>query len=282
MEVADILSIGVVILVILLVLLPAIHRMLDLVKIPLLAWPVMLMAGLMPSFMAYTVLNPGTVYDKAEVRGDDDKFELDIPTDGDYAVMITAMLGEEDEDRPTDKTAFTIRYERGGDEFTIAETIRRKSGDDAIDVEMEQGETVRERGKLRSGTIGEKLQYREDIKGEGAKLRGEVTNWQGEAAQVLFIEVVKAPPKQSLLWIIALGICALAILTEAKFGADKFTGDIGFLTMYGVFLRDGVTPLDTYQGVGMAVLPAAIVGFFGVAGIGFLVTKATRSKAKAE
>jgi hypothetical protein len=259
MEVADILSIGVVILVILLVLLPAIHRMLDLVKIPLLAWPVMLMAGLMPSFMAYTVLNPG-----------------------DYAVMITAMLGEEDEDRPTDKTAFTIRYERGGDEFTIAETIRRKSGDDAIDVEMEQGETVRERGKLRSGTIGEKLQYREDIKGEGAKLRGEVTNWQGEAAQVLFIEVVKAPPKQSLLWIIALGICALAILTEAKFGADKFTGDIGFLTMYGVFLRDGVTPLDTYQGVGMAVLPAAIVGFFGVAGIGFLVTKATRSKAKAE
>ena len=68
MEVADILSIGVVVLVILLVLLPAIHRMLDLVKIPLLAWPVMLMAGLMPSFMAYTVLNPGTVYDKAEVR----------------------------------------------------------------------------------------------------------------------------------------------------------------------------------------------------------------------
>ena len=158
MEVADILSIGVVVLVILLVLLPAIHRMLDLVKIPLLAWPVMLMAGLMPSFMAYAVLNSGTVYDKAEVRGDDDKFELDIPTDGDYAVMITAMLGEEDEDRPTDKTAFTIRYERGGDEFTIAETIRRKSGDDAIDVELEQGETVRERGKLRSGTIGEKLQ----------------------------------------------------------------------------------------------------------------------------
>ncbi|MGB0637927.1 MAG: hypothetical protein ACPGTU_01260 [Myxococcota bacterium] len=282
MEVADILSIGVVVLVILLVLLPAIHRMLDLVKIPLLAWPVMLMAGLMPSFMAYTVLNPGTVYDKAEVRGDDDKFELDIPTDGDYAVMITAMLGEEDEDRPTDKTAFTIRYERGGDEFTIAETIRRKSGDDAIDVELEQGETVRERGKLRSGTIGEKLQYREDIKGKGSKLRGEVTNWQGEAAQVLFIEVVKAPPKQSLLWMIALGICALAILTEAKFGADKFTGDIGFLTMYGVFLRDGVTPLDTYQGVGMAVLPAAIVGFFGVAGIGFLVTKSVRSKAKSE
>ena len=282
MAVADILSIGVVVLVILLVLLPAIHRMLDLVKIPLLAWPVMLMAGLMPSFMAYTVLNPGTVYDKAEVRGDDDKFELDIPTDGDYAVMITAMLGEEDEDRPTDKTAFTIRYERGGDEFTIAETIRRKSGDDAIDVELEQGETVRERGKLRSGTIGEKLQYREDIKGKGSKLRGEVTNWQGEAAQVLFIEVVKAPPKQSLLWMIALGICALAILTEAKFGADKFTGDIGFLTMYGVFLRDGVTPLDTYQGVGMAVLPAAIVGFFGVAGIGFLVTKSVRSKAKSE
>jgi hypothetical protein len=282
MEVADILSIGVVVLVILLVLLPAIHRMLDLVKIPLLAWPVMLMAGIMPSFMAYTVLNPGTVYDKAEVRGDNDKFELDVPTDGDYAVMITAMLGDEDEDRPTDKTAFTLRYERGGDEFTIAETIRRKSGDNAIDVELEQGETVRERGKLRSGSIGEKLQYREDIKGDGSKLRGEVTNWQGEAAQVLFIEVVKAPPKQSLLWLIALTICALAILTEAKFGADKFTGDIGFLTMYGVFLRDGVTPLDTYQGVGMAVLPAAIVGFFGVAGVGFLVTKYMRGKPNSE
>ena len=45
--------------VIVLIFLSTVRRMLDLQKIPPFMWPVLLLAGAMPSFMAYTVLNPG-------------------------------------------------------------------------------------------------------------------------------------------------------------------------------------------------------------------------------
>jgi len=272
-----VISVVVVVGVILLVLVPAMRRMFDLQKIPWLAWPVMLSAGAFPGYMAYVVLNPGQVYDTAEVRAYKDKFTLDVPGEG-HAVMVTALLGPELEDVPSDKTSYTLRYDLGGQEHRETGTIRRKSGDDSLDVNIDDGETVRESGRRRSGGLGEDLQDRFDIKGGAGELTGLVANWEGQAAQVLILEVIKAPPPSSLLWLIATVICVLAIIVEAKFGADKFTGDIGFLAMYGVFLRDGVTPLDTYKGVGLAVLPAAIVGWVLVAGLGFLVVKYTSSR----
>lgn len=274
-------STAVVVGVILLVLIPAIRRMFDLPKIPILAWPVMLMAAGFPAYMSYTVLNPGEVFDTAEVRANKDKFSIDVPGEG-YALMVTALLGPEREDIPSDKTSYTIRYELDNQEHRMVGTIRRKSGDDSIDVNIDGGEAVRETGRRRSGGLGEDLQDRFDLKGSGGKMEGFVTNWEGQAATVLILEVVKAPPPSSLLWLIALGICVLAIAVEAGFGADKFTGDIGFLALYAVFLRDGVTPLDTYKGVGLAVLPAAIVGWVLVAGIAFLVVKYTSGKGEKE
>ncbi len=259
--------------------------MLDLQKIPWLAWPVMLAAGSFPSYMAYTVLNPGEIYAKAEVRQDHEKdkrpFTLEVPGEG-YALMVTALLGPELEDVPTDKTAYTLRYELGGEEHRVIGTIRRKSGDDSIDVNADASETVRETGRRRSGGLGEDLQDRFDLKGGGGTLKGRVANWDGDAAAVLFLEVVKAPPPAYLLWLIALVISALAIVVEVKYGAEKFTGDIGFLAMYAVFIRDGVTPLDTYKGVGLAVLPAAIVGWFLVAGMAYLIAKYTGSDPRAK
>lgn len=274
-------STAVVVGVILLVLIPAIRRMFDLPKIPILAWPVMLMAGGFPAFMAYTVLNPGEVYDTAEVRAYKDKFSVEVPGEG-YALMVTALLGPEREDIPSDKTSYTIRYELDNQEHRMVGTIRRKSGDDSIDVNIDGGEAVRQTGRRRSGGLGEDLQDRFDLAGSGGTMEGFVANWEGQAATVLILEVVKAPPPSSLLWLIALGICVFAIAVEAGFGAEKFTGDIGFLALYAVFLRDGVTPLDTYKGVGLAVLPAAIVGWVLVAGIAFLVVKYTSGKGEKE
>lgn len=280
MEVNDLLSTGVVGAVIVMILYSAIRRMLDLPRVPGLVWPVLLLAAAMPSYMAYVVLNPGEIYDKAEVRAFKDTFEVDIPGDTEYALMVTALLGPEDEDKQTDKTAYTMRYELGGQEHRITGTIRRDSGSDEIEVDVESGETVRENGRRRSGGIGEDLQDRFDIKGNGGKLKGTVTNWQGEAAQVLFVEVVKAPPPPPLLWMVGLGISMLAIAIEAKFGISEFAANVGLLTMYGVFLRDGVTPLDTYQGVGMAVLPAAIVGLLLIGSMGTIAGKYANSKRK--
>ena len=97
---------------------------------------------------------------------------------------------------------------------------------------------------------------------------------------MLFLEVVKAPPAASHLWLAALLISLLGIIIEGKYGVTEFAGNVGLLTMYGVFLRDGVTPLDTYQGVGLAVLPAAIVGLLGVGLTGQLASKFMAPKAK--
>ena len=66
MEVNDLLSTGVVAAVIILIFVSTVRRLLDLRKVPFVVWPVILIASAMPSYMAYTVLNPGEIYDKAE------------------------------------------------------------------------------------------------------------------------------------------------------------------------------------------------------------------------
>ena len=281
MDINDLLSTGVVAAVIVLIFFSTIRRMLDLQKIPFIMWPILLLAAVMPSFMAYSVLNPGEVFDKAEVRDQKDTFKLNIPADGEYALMVTALLGPEDEDNQTDKTAYTMRLEMSGEEHRVTGTIRRDSGSNDVEVDVESGNSsVRENGRRRSGGIGEDLQDRFDIKGSGGTLEGTVTNWKGAAAQVLFLEVVRAPPKASLLWLVALTISLLGVMIEANYGVTEFAGNVGLLTMYGVFLRDGVTPLDTYQGVGLAVLPAAIVGLLLVGLSGQIATKYVQSRRK--
>jgi len=283
MDVNDLLSTGVVAAVIVLIFFSTIRRMLDLQKIPFFMWPVLLLSAAMPSFMAYTVLNPGEIFDKAEVREHKDTFKLDVPADGEYALMVTALLAPEDEDKQTDNTAYTLRLELGGEEHRATGTIRRDSGSNEVEVDVESGNSsVREHGRRRSGGLGEDLQDRFDIHGSGGTLEGTVTNWRGGAAQVLFLEVVKAPPKATILWAVALLISLFGVMIEAKYGVTEFAGNVGLLTMYGVFLRDGVTPLDTYQGVGMAVLPAAIVGLLLVGLSGQLATKYVQSKRKSQ
>jgi len=279
MEVNDLLSTGVVAAVIILIFVSTVRRLLDLPKVPFFVWPVILLASAMPSYMAYTVLNPGEIFDKAEVRAYKDTFEVDVPADGDYALMVTALLGVEDEEKNTDNTAYTMRYEMGGAEHRLTGIIRRDSGSDEVEVDVEAGNSsVREHGKRRSGGLGEDLQDRFDIEGKGGTLKGTVTNWKGAAAQVLFLEVVKAPPAASHLWIVAICISILGVLIEAKYSVTEFAGNVGLLTMYGVFLRDGVTPLDTYQGVGLAILPAAIVGLLAVGVAGQMATKYVQAK----
>ena len=196
MDVNDLLSTGVVAAVIVLIFLSTVRRMLDLQKIPLFMWPVLLLAGAMPSFMAYTVLNPGEVFDKAEVRAQKDTFKLQIPADGEYALMVTALLGPEDEEKNTDNTAYTMRLELGGEEHRVTGTIRRDSGSNEVEVDVEAGNSsVREAGRRRSGGLGEDLQDRFDIVGNNGLLEGTVTNWKGEAAQVLFLEVAGLPAR---------------------------------------------------------------------------------------
>ena len=69
---------------------------------------------------------------------------------------------------------------------------------------------------------------------------------------------------------------------EVYYGCDRISNDIAFLMVWAVALRDGVTPLDDWQRIGSAMLPALLVGFLGVAGVSYVLNKYVTSKDAAE
>ena len=70
----------------------------------------------------------------------------------------------------------------------------------------------------------------------------------------------------------------LCFFMEVYYGCDRISNDIAFLMVWAVALRDGVTPLDDWQRIGSAMLPALLVGFLGVAGVSYVLNKYVTSK----
>ena len=63
--------------------------------------------------------------------------------------------------------------------------------------------------------------------------------------------------------------------------AERLASDLAFLSLWAVFLRDGVTPLDDVRGVIFALAPAAIIGWLGVAALEYVVINFFHSRAQA-
>ena len=72
----------------------------------------------------------------------------------------------------------------------------------------------------------------------------------------------------------------IGLLLEIRFGADQLAGNVAFLALWAVFLRDGVTPLDDWQEISKAVLPSALFGWGAVGGLAYLGVKATATAAR--
>ena len=96
------------------------------------------------------------------------------------------------------------------------------------------------------------------------------------------LDVVKGPPPAALIWGLAILISLIGVFGEVRYAADRIAGDIGVLAMWAVFLRDGVTPLDDFQGVAKSLLPAAFLGWGAAGGLAWLGVKYVVSREKAE
>lgn len=241
-------------------------------------WPLMLLAGAAPSFVAYTTLHPGEVVATAEVAAEKDEVQLHIPAN--HSVMVTAVLTEESEEPENDKTHYNLKIKGQGWETSADGTMKRESasGGNKIDALGQSG--IEEVGGKRGSKLGEDLQDRHDLNYEG-DVTVTVTNWQGGAAEKLILEVVPSPPSDVVMWGYTVLITILALILGVRDDAERLASDLAFLCLWGVFMRDGVTPLDDWQEVGLALVPAALTGWLGVAGIEYLVINYFHSRALA-
>ncbi len=240
-----------------------------------LTWSVLLLASAAPVVIGWLALNPGVPVDKQMVYGEKDKVSLQVPEG--YALMVTASLSPEPDDEQEKVKAGKTNYcvTLSGSNFVqkATGTIKRKTAKSGgPDIDLDGGQGIKEGGTRRSGKWGEDLQDRFDLQGDG-EVTAVVTNWVGTAAEALSLEVVKPPPPTWVLWIIIVVLSALAIFSDTRYGTDRLAGDVGLLTCFALFLRDGVTPLDDYQEVAFSIAAAALVGGLGVGGAAALAEK---------
>jgi len=256
--------------VVILTLGSSVRRMFDLQEFPLLFWPVGIACVAVPAFVAWTVLQPGEPIGTAQVTGLDQTVSLEVPAG--YSLLVTAELAEDEEAQDSGKTVYNFSLTGEGWAQTAAGTIKRKTASSGPDIDLIDGKGISESGTRRSGRWGEDLQDRIDLDGSGT-VTLEVSNWQGSAVKALVIDVVKGPPPGWILWCIVVIGSLCAIIIEVRNGADRLASDVAFLLLYGLFLRDGVTPLDDFQGVAWAAAPAALLGWLVVGGLAYLAVK---------
>ncbi|MCB9780657.1 MAG: hypothetical protein H6742_18970 [Alphaproteobacteria bacterium] len=260
---------------------PTTKRMLDLGDPPKVAWPLMLFAALIPCAMGWIVLNPPPPVDEADLSMLASEAVLEAPAG--HSILVTATLTEDPKGPKAGKSNYALAISGDGWAQKATAEIRRKveEDEDSIDVNVIEGEQLSESGRRRGGKWGEDLEERFDLQGPGP-VKIELTNFDGDAASGVHISVIKSPPSDLILWPLALVLGAIGLAIELKWGPTQLGGDIAFLALYGVFLRDGVTPADSFQKVAFAAFPAAVVGWGIFASAGYLVERSRAKKAKEE
>ncbi|GEM_PF-1169482 len=247
-----------------------IKRLLDMNALKVWLWPLFLVAAALPIATAWLVLNPGEPVATAQVKAAKDVVRMEVPEG--YALMVTAQLTEEMAEGEEGRTAYSLALRREGWTSAASGTIHRASDKDA-GPDLSSGESVSEAGKRpRMGRWGEDVQDRHDLDGAGT-LEITVTNWQGKAAEHLLLEAVSAPPPRMVLWIGAIVVALVGLAAELRLGTDRLAGDVAFLALWAVFLRDGCTPFDDFDQVARAAIPAALLGWGAVGGISYLAQR---------
>jgi len=255
-----------------------VKRLQDFNAMSIWVWPLMLASAVGPAFVAWMALNPGEVASTAEVKAEKDVVQMHVPPG--HSLMVTAVLTEESDEPETDKTHYALKIKGQGWETSADGTMKRESatGGNKIDALGQSG--IEEMGGKRGSKLGEDLQDRHDLSRDG-DVTVTVTNWQGLAVEKLVLEVVPSPPSDIVMWAYTALVTFFALILGVRDNAERLASDLAFLCLWGVFMRDGVTPLDDWQEVGLALVPAALTGWLGVAGLEYLVINYFHSRALA-
>lgn len=234
--------------------------------------PLTLLASALPAVVCWQVLDPGEPMATYEVKALHDQLSIEVPEGA--AIMVTAELGEEplEPDADSQKTSYALNVRGAGWEDSLTGTIKRETTPDGPDIDPGGETAIRGEGRRRAGRLGEDLQDRHDVSGVGTATL-EVTNWSGTAAARLVLEVVRAPLPSPALWGAVVLLTLIGLVVELRKNAESFASWLAFLSSWAVFLRDGVTPLDDWQEVGLALAPAALFGFGGVSALTFVTMK---------
>jgi len=109
-------------------------------------------------------------------------------------------------------------------------------------------------------------------------VKAELTLWNGKAASAIELAVIPSPFPTVALVALAVVLTCVGLWIEVRNKVDRFGRDLGILTFYAVFLRHGTTPVDAFQGVLSAVLPAFLIGEGIPGGIAWLVLREPKGK----
>ena len=246
----------------------AVYRLADMRQLPAWIWVVLLATAAVPAWSGYTVLYPGEPVAELELAGLHAKGTLQVPEG--HTIMVTGNLG--DPDKPeSGKTNY--RLDLIGDGWTqqLPGEIRRKV-DSGLDFKVEDGDKISEKGSRKAGRWGEELEQRFDIEAPGL-VDVEVGLWQGGAADSLRVMVVHAPPPPTLMWVLFGVVALVGLVAEARYGAVQVGGDLAFLVLFAIFLRDKVTPADALQEAAGAAFGSAIIGWGVFGGLSWIVLK---------
>ena len=242
---------------------------------PWLLWPVLLAAICVAPVTAYTALFPGDAVDSATVAAEDDEVSLTVPEG--HALLVTGLMTPlttaslEDEDYRRTNYVFKLS---GAWKQTVMGEVQRtsESVDAAPSITIDVTDRVRAVEKPQVVWMGQNLQDRYRLSGSG-EVTVSVHNWQGKAAEKLLLEVVKDTPPNDLLFGAAGLLGLLAIFCDVKLGTDRLSADVGFLTVVGYFIANGITPAGGMASTLMEFAGALISGGLTMGILGAIAEK---------
>ena len=256
------------------VVVPAVLRLRNFSKLPIATWPSLLVATAAPIVMTWNLLVPPPPTMTVDMSGTGGKADLTVPPQ--HSVLVTGILSDED-DASANKTDYSIRFTGPGWFQQESGAVRRKA-DNSLDIDELGGEAVRGSQKTRGGSRwGEDLQERFDFEGSG-DVKAELTLWNGKAASALELAIIPSPIPTVALVALAVVLTCLGLWIEVRNKVDRLGRDLGILTFYAVFLRHGTTPVDAFQGVLSAILPAFLIGEGIPGGIAWLLLREPKGK----